>query len=67
MRKNRIKSLILTAAFAIGVGVTGITATAQAAEERGVLKAACDHFMVHWKDEVSYDTRTTIGLPRQNI
>lgn len=32
MRKNRIKSLILTAAFAIGVGVTGITATAQAAE-----------------------------------
>lgn len=60
MRKNRIKSLILTAAFAIGVGVTGIIATAQAAEERGVLKAGCSHPADKWNyvdAYISYDTR----------
>lgn len=53
--KKKIRNLILSAALAVGLGVTGIAATAQA---RGVLRDACNN---HDKNgeavATSYDTR----------
>ena len=55
--KKKIRNLILSAAVAVGLGVTGIAATAQA---RGVSEEGCDHPETSWKHRdtiISYDTR----------
>lgn len=57
MKNLKIKSVVLAAALAVGLGVTGVAATAQAAEWGVLLEADCDHNLENWKDEISYDTR----------
>ncbi len=57
MKKLKIKNLVLAAALAVGLGVTGIAATAQAAEGKAITEADCEHLIEYWKDEISYDTR----------
>ena len=57
MKHLKIKNFILVTALAVGLGVTGIAATAQAAEGRGISEADCEHLIEYWMDEISYDTR----------
>lgn len=60
MKNLKIKNLILAAALAVGLGVTGIAATAQAAEERVLLEADCGHSedaQTHIYTVYSYDTQ----------
>ena len=59
MKQLKIKKFILSAALAVGMGVTGIAATAQAAEWEGILTVVCDHPEDQWEyllTLVSYDT-----------
>ena len=53
MKKLKIKQVILAAALAVGLGVTGAAETAQAADQ-------CEHPEEAWQYQVtlvSYDTR----------
>lgn len=43
MKKLKIKNLVLAAALAVGLGVTGISATAQAAEEGIATRTVYSH------------------------
>lgn len=60
MKHLRIKNLILVVALAVGLGITGIAATAQAAEWSVLSETACDHPAKKWiyyDKLISYDTR----------
>ena len=60
MKNLKIKSVVLAAALAVGLGVTGVAATTQAAEWGVLLEADCDEPEDKWDYQftaVSYDTR----------
>lgn len=60
MKISKIKNVVLAAALAVGLGVTGISATAQAAERRGVMETNCEHPEEKWTlfySVASYDTQ----------
>lgn len=61
MKKLKLKNMVLAAALAVGLGLTGIAATAQAAEEVAPM-AECDHNWVYQFTLVSYDTRDVSNL-----
>lgn len=49
MKKLKLKNMVLAAALAMGLGLTGIAATAQAAEEGAAPRTECEHPWDKWQ------------------